>query len=62
MHTHVPAQPLLLWEEFKEFICDDIQHQFQTSGILLNPTQQQIEDYGLYLIDKISFHAGVYEG
>jgi predicted ATPase len=27
-----------------------------------NPTQDQIEDYGLYLIDKILFHAGVFEG
>ncbi|KAJ3760793.1 hypothetical protein EV360DRAFT_39084 [Lentinula raphanica] len=50
-----PAQPLLLWNQFKLYICDDIQHKLQTAGILPNPTLEQIEDYGLYLIDKILF-------
>ena len=57
-----PAQPFVLWEQFKEYLCDDIKYRLQTSGILADPRQDQIEDYGLYLIDKILFHAGVHDG
>jgi hypothetical protein len=47
-----PAQPELLWERFKEHICDDLQHALRRRGIQA-PTEDQAHDYGLYLIDKI---------
>ncbi|KIK61282.1 hypothetical protein GYMLUDRAFT_137211, partial [Collybiopsis luxurians FD-317 M1] len=43
-----PSQPGILWQEFKQYICDDIGHILQTSGILPNAVQDKIEDYGLY--------------
>ena len=47
-----PAQPELLWERFKEHICDDLQHTLRRRGIEA-PTEQQAHDYGLYMITKI---------
>ncbi|KAJ3879912.1 hypothetical protein F5051DRAFT_293055, partial [Lentinula edodes] len=43
-----PQQPGVLWEQFREYLCDDLHYHLQTSGILHNPTQQQVENYGLY--------------
>ncbi|KAJ3738005.1 hypothetical protein EV360DRAFT_27230, partial [Lentinula raphanica] len=48
-----PSQPNLLWRDFKQYICDDLEHYLQRERILEYPTQDQVEDYGLYLIDKI---------
>ncbi|KIK56732.1 hypothetical protein GYMLUDRAFT_144983, partial [Collybiopsis luxurians FD-317 M1] len=48
-----PAQPGLLWDQFKVFICDDLAHYLHRERIVINPSQNQVEDYGLYLIDKI---------
>lgn len=57
-----PAQPVLLWEQFKEYICDDLKHHLQVSGILHDAPQDKVENYGLYLIDEILFHAGIHNG
>jgi hypothetical protein len=46
-----PAQPELLWERFKEHICDDLRYALRHKGIQ-DPTEHQVYDYGLYLIDK----------
>ena len=48
-----PSDPLALWLEFQENICDDIHHRLHSRGIVNNPTQGQVFDYGLYLIDQI---------
>jgi hypothetical protein len=47
-----PAQPEALWERFKEYICDDLKHALRRRGIL-DPTDHQVYDYGLYLIERI---------
>jgi len=47
-----PSQPAVLWDHHKAKLCDDLHHRL----ILLNhpdPTEDQIYDYGLYLIDCI---------
>ncbi|XP_026454595.1 uncharacterized protein LOC113355848 [Papaver somniferum] len=48
-----PAEPELLWKEFKMHICDDLHHVIKRKYDILEPTDEQIEDYGLYLIDKL---------
>ena len=52
-----PVEPLVLWDEYKLYICDDlhhclIQHQFE------QPTKDLIYDYGLYLINKALQESG----
>ncbi|KAJ3925653.1 MAG: hypothetical protein NXY57DRAFT_856299, partial [Lentinula lateritia] len=43
-----PSQLLLLWNEFKDDLCDDVQVLLHNSGILDYPSQDEIFDYGLY--------------
>ena len=45
-----PLQPDLLWDEFKEHICDDIPHWLCTMGIQ-NPSDDDVYDYGLHLLE-----------
>jgi hypothetical protein len=46
-----PTEPAVLWERFKENICDDLHRTLQRKGIN-NPTVDQVYDYGLYLIEQ----------
>ena len=54
----VPSQPEVLWAQFKEHICDDLKHYLQVNARMVEPTSEQIEDYGLYLIDKLLAYSG----
>jgi hypothetical protein len=47
----MPAQPLELWHKYKAFICDNLQCQLARLGIE-NAASQDMEDYGLYLIQS----------
>jgi hypothetical protein len=46
----VPANPLGVWERYKLRICDDLPHVLQTRHHVLAPTDDQVADYGLFLI------------
>jgi hypothetical protein len=46
------SDPVALWNRFKENICDDVRHKLIQKGFP-NPTEDQIYDYGLYLLDSI---------
>jgi PIF1-like helicase/Helitron helicase-like domain at N-terminus len=46
-----PSDPLALWMEFRINICDDLRHALHSKNIILDPTEEQVFDYGLYLID-----------
>ena len=49
-----PANPSHLWQDFQDSICDDLKHALQhRCNPILDPSEQQIHDYGLFLIDKI---------
>jgi hypothetical protein len=37
--------------EFRINICDDLRHALHSKNIILDPTEEQVFDYGLYLID-----------
>jgi hypothetical protein len=47
----IPSEPLVLWDQFKEHICDDLAYALRNKGFE-NPTPDQVYDYGLYLIEK----------
>jgi len=51
-----PAQPEVLWNDFRHFICDDLGHRLWAMGIQ-NPTDD-IYDYGLFLLDTILGDSG----
>jgi hypothetical protein len=52
-----PSQPDLLWNEFKQYICDDLAHRLRTMGIQ-NPSDDDVYDYGLHLLDNILRDSG----
>jgi hypothetical protein len=52
-----PANPRELWDTFWPHICDDLRRRLQRHNIA-EPTDAQVQDYGLYLIDKLLSHYG----
>jgi hypothetical protein len=48
-----PSDPLRLWIDFRNKICDDLRHRLQTQNIRQNPTAEDIYDFGLFLIEEI---------
>lgn len=56
MHCN-PSQPLELWEQFRENICDDVAFQLRQRNIP-EPTDAQTYDYGLYLLENILKKSG----
>jgi hypothetical protein len=49
-----PSDPAALWLHFRSKICDDLRWALQQENICQNPTEEDVFDYGLYLIDKLS--------
>jgi len=48
-----PSDPLRLWMDFWDKICDDLQHRLQIQNIRQNPTPEDTYDFGLFLIEEI---------
>ena len=55
----VPADPLELWERYKLQICDDLPCLLQTRHQLHAPTDDQVVDFGLFLICPLLQQAGL---
>ena len=47
-----PSKPEQLWDHFRGYICDDLQYRLQCSRHL-DPQDDEIFDYGLWLIGEI---------
>jgi hypothetical protein len=56
LHCH-PTQPHVLWDLNKDKICDDLRHRLIAQG-RLNPTDEDVYDYGLHLIQVILTTSG----
>lgn len=54
--TCEPAQPLNLWNQFKDSICDNLPFRLRTLGI--SHTSADVHDYGLFLLDGILHETG----
>jgi hypothetical protein len=52
-----PAQPHLLWQNFRLKICDDLQHKLHQLGRTI-VSEADICDFGLYLLDNILQDSG----
>jgi len=52
-----PSQPAVLWNEFKSSISEDLRPKLQAMGIS-NPTEIQICDYGLYVLNQMLMESG----
>ena len=53
-----PTDPSKLWEQFREFICDDLAYRIQTRYHINHPSQEQVYDLGLYLLERILNSSG----
>lgn len=48
-----PLSPEVLWENLWDKICDDLEYKLQNQKGIPDPTPEQIQDYGLFLIDQL---------
>jgi hypothetical protein len=53
-----PANPVALWNQFRSKICDDLSQVLQRKYHILHPSQEEVYDYGLYLLNKILARSG----
>jgi hypothetical protein len=51
------SQPDLLWHDFRHHICDDLEQNLVAMGIT-NPSEDDIYDFGLFLLDKVLRESG----
>ncbi|OJA14933.1 hypothetical protein AZE42_13820 [Rhizopogon vesiculosus] len=49
-----PTSPHELWNHFKDYLCDDLHNRLIHPPMNIpEPTQEEVYDYGLYLIDGL---------
>ena len=53
-----PADPRVLWDTFWQDICDDVKRHPVFHNRDTEPSEEEIQDYGLYLIDQILAQSG----
>jgi len=53
-----PADPRALWDSFWQDICDDLKRHPVFHGRDVEPSEEEIQDYGLYLIDQLLSQSG----
>ena len=53
-----PAMPAILWDHHKEKICDDLKQKIINKHHIPAPTDEQIYDYGLFLLDRLLLKSG----
>lgn len=51
------AEPNVLWYDFRDRICDDVHWRLQAVG-MADPTEEEVYDYGLYLLEQILKESG----
>ncbi|KAG0574270.1 hypothetical protein KC19_VG249600 [Ceratodon purpureus] len=48
-----PSHPELLWQRFRPHLCDDLRHRLCEHYGLSEPSEEELYDFGLFLIDEI---------
>ena len=48
-----PSDLVQLWNTYWPHICDDLRYQLQHNNLCINLTNEDVQDYGLYLIDLL---------
>lgn len=55
----LPTDPRALWLEFRDSICDDLRRRMERHPHnMVNPSQDEVYDFGLYLIDRLLCQSG----
>jgi hypothetical protein len=54
-----PAQPEVLWAEFRDSICDDVAHILRSRDLIAQPSPEEVYDYGLHLLDIMIQESGL---
>lgn len=52
-----PSRPDHLWDQFRDYLCDDLSYRLRNLGVN-NVSNNDIYDYGLYIIDNILQESG----
>lgn len=53
-----PLRPHNLWTKFATHICDDLGHTITNLFHITNPTEYEIQDYGLHILNKLLQESG----
>jgi hypothetical protein len=53
-----PTSPEVLWNHHREHICDDLRVKLINHHNILEPTQDQVYDHGLFLLNTILLNCG----
>lgn len=53
-----PLRPFALWKQFSVHICDDLAHKIRALFLIPSPTEAQVEDYGMYLLNELLQESG----
>lgn len=53
-----PANPTALWNQFRQHICDDLQHRLTSILHHDHPSDEDVYDYGLYCLNDILRQSG----
>jgi len=54
----IPSHPRVLWDTFWPYICDDLAYKLQHDAHIPQPSEDDIQDYSLYLIDNLLSDTG----
>jgi hypothetical protein len=54
-----PTEPATLWNNFHAHICDDLHHQLMVVTQQDNPTDIEVYNFGLYLLNKVLKKSGL---
>ena len=58
INPRAPGGRALQWNKFSVSICDDLAHKLRTAFSILHPTDAQVEDYGLFLLNQLLQESG----
>jgi len=53
-----PSHPRVLWDTFWPHICDDLAYKLQHDAHIPQPSKDNIQDYGLYVINNLLSDTG----
>ncbi|KAG0560756.1 hypothetical protein KC19_9G010700 [Ceratodon purpureus] len=48
-----PSHPELLWQRFRPHLCDDLRHRLRQHYGLSEPSEEEVYDFDIFLIDEI---------
>ena len=53
-----PKRPEVLWNQFWMHVCDDLSYKIRTIYQISDPSDAQVKDYGLYILNQLLQESG----